>query len=459
MHPAFAMYEDCRSGKSNGRFVLQVMEMESIWKKDSTMPSFPAPKSSMKTDVLIIGGGMAGLLCAYRLRESGVDCVVAEAGRICGGITGNTTAKITVQHGLIYDKLIREYGIEVAQGYYLAQNQALADYKKLCVRIDCGYNEAPSFVYSCTDRAALEKEVMALERVGCPCSLQEKLALPLRTVGGVRIDQQAQFHPLKFIAGLVDGLKIFENTKVLELAPGRAIMEHGKISAKKIIVATHFPILNKHGMYFMKLYQHRSYVLALKNAQNVSGMYVDADKKGMSFRNWEDILLLGGGSHRTGKSGGCWQELEEFTHRHYPEAEIITKWATQDCMTLDDIPYIGQYSRNTPNLYVATGFNKWGMTSSMAAANILCDLVQGKGNAFSHIFDPSRSMLHPQLAVNAFESVKGLLTPTAPRCSHLGCALKYNKAEHSWDCSCHGSRFSESGKVLENPATGDKRLK
>ena len=142
---------------------------------------------------------------------------------------------------------------------------------------------------------------------------------------------------------------------------------------------------------------------------------------------------------------------------HYKGADIVGKWATQDCMTLDGIPYVGQYSANTPDVYVATGFNKWGMTNAMAAADILCDLVRGKTNENAPVFSPSRSILHPQLALNAIESVIGLLTPTVPRCTHLGCALKYNRAEHTWDCSCHGSRFSESGELLDNPATADKR--
>ena len=226
----------------------------------------------------------------------------------------------------------------------------------------------------------------------------------------------------------------------------------------KIIVTTHFPILNKHGSYFLKLYQHRSYVLALKGAQHLDGMYVDEDKKGLSFRTYGDLLLLGGGSHRTGKKGGNWHELEEFARKYYPSARVVSKWATQDCMSLDGVPYIGQYSKNTPDLYVATGFNKWGMSSSMVSAMILSDLVQGKPNEYAQVFSPSRSILRPQLAINALESTVGLLTPTAPRCPHLGCALKYNKAEHSWDCPCHGSRFSESGELINNPATDDKRM-
>ena len=207
------------------------------------------------------------------------------------------------------------------------------------------------------------------------------------------------------------------------------------------------------------MYQHRSYVLALKNAPLYSGMYVDEDKKGMSFREYNGNLLLGGGGHRTGKNGGGWNELLEFSKKYYPNSEEVCRWAAQDCITLDGISYIGQYSRLTPSLYVATGFNKWGMTSSMVSASILNDLIQGRENEYESLFSPSRSILHSQLLCNAFESVTGLLNPVTPRCTHLGCALKYNKHEHSWDCSCHGSRFSEKGEVINNPSNKDLKMK
>ena len=214
-------------------------------------------------------------------------------------------------------------------------------------------------------------------------------------------------------------------------------------------------MINKHGGYFAKLYQHRSYVIALKNAKKISGMYVDASDTGLSFRSDGNFLLLGGGGHRTGKQGGGWKELENFAKQHFHNAKIVAKWATQDCMTLDEIPYIGQYSQAMPDIYVATGFNKWGMTNSMVSAEILCDLIQGKFNRYAELFSPSRSIFHTQLFTNTFESILGLLTPTAPRCPHLGCALKYNREEHSWDCPCHGSRFSENGTLIDNPATDD----
>ena len=234
-----------------------------------------------------------------------------------------------------------------------------------------------------------------------------------------------------------------------------AVTDKGKIFAKRVVVTTHFPFINKHGLYPLKLYQHRSYVIALENAEDVNGLYVDEEKTGMSFRNYGGLLLLGGGGHRTGKKGGNWNELRSFAKTHYPEAEEKYFWSAQDCMSLDGIPYIGQYSKNTPDLFVASGFNKWGMTSSMAASEILADLITDRKNDFADLFSPSRSMLKPQIVVNGFESVTGLLTPSKKRCPHLGCALKRNEAEHSWDCPCHGSRFSEQGRVLDNPANGN----
>ena len=234
-----------------------------------------------------------------------------------------------------------------------------------------------------------------------------------------------------------------------------AVTKYGKIHANKVIVATHFPFINKHGSYFLKLYQHRSYVIALENADDVNGMYVDDDKKGISFRNYKNLLLIGGGSHRTGKDGGNWDELREFAKEHYPDAKEKFYWATQDCMSLDNIPYIGQYSKNTPDLLVASGFNKWGMTSAMISAIILSNTIVDRRYDYADIFNPSRSILKPQLIINGFESTKNLLTISEKRCPHLGCALKYNRAENSWDCPCHGSRFSEDGKVLDNPANKD----
>lgn len=430
--------------------------MKSIWNDIETI-KFNSLQGDLKTDVLIIGGGLCGLLCAFLLKEAGTDCVLVEADTICGGVTNGTTAKITFQHGLIYHKVMQKYGLETAQSYYLSQKLAFDKLTKMASATDADLEFCSSFVYSLQNREKIEKEIDALAAIGCPAVFCEKTELPFSVAGAVKIENQAQFHPLKFAYALAKSLTIYENTKVIELKPNAAVTNQGTIFAKKIIVATHFPFINKHGGYFLKLYQHRSYVLALSHAQEMKGMYVDSEQDGLSFRHYGELMLLGGGSHRTGSRGGNWEELRRFARETYPAAREVGKWATQDCMSLDSMPYIGLYSKSTPDLYVATGFNKWGMTSSMVSAMILRDMVCGKVNEYAEVYAPSRTVFHRQLAVNLFESVKGLLTPTTPRCPHLGCALKYNKHEHSWDCPCHGSRFDENGKLINNPATDDKR--
>ncbi len=433
--------------------------MDSLWFDGVEMPVFEPMDHSISTDILIIGGGIAGILCAYALKQSGVEVALVEAKRICSGITKKTTAKITFQHGLIYDKLLRRFGKEKAGLFLRCNKEALEQYRTLCSGIDCDFQEQDAYLYSVNNLQTLEKELKALDAIGYSADFLETPALPFRTAGAIRFPGQAQFHPLKFLAAIAKDLHIYENTKVLELTPGTAHTNHGPIRAKVIVVATHFPFLNKHGSYFLKLYQQRSYVLGLKNADNINGMYIGAEYPNLSLRSHNDLLLLGGCGHRTGKEGGGWQELSYLAHRHYPKSKCVYRWATQDCMTLDGMPYIGQYSKSTPNLYVATGFQKWGMTSSLAAANILRDLIIGKANPYADLFSPSRTMLRPQLAVNGFETAKNLLSFRTPRCPHLGCALKWNSQEHSWDCACHGSRFSENGEVLDNPATDDKKFK
>ena len=432
--------------------------VNSIWTETAQRLHFSPLQGNKNTDVLIIGGGITGILCAYMLKSAGVDCILVEADRICGGITKTTTAKITFAHGLLYDKLIRRFGEDKARLYLDAQRQACEKYAELCRDISCDYELKASFVYSVNDPKKVMREVDALKRLGVMAEFSDELELPFKVAGAVKVESQAQFHPLKFAFELAKNLPIYENTKVLELGKGKAVTDHGTVSSKKIIVTTHFPIVNKHGSYFLKMYQHRSYVIALDGVGHLDGMYVDESDTGMSFRSYNGLMLIGGGGHRTGKNGGNWRELEAFASKYYPEGKITAKWATQDCMALDRVPYIGRYSKNTPEMYVATGFNKWGMSSSMVSAMILTDLVLGKSNPYADVFSPSRSILHPQLAVNAFESVVGLLTPTRPRCPHLGCALKYNRAEHSWDCPCHGSRFTEDGQLIDNPATDDKQI-
>ncbi len=431
--------------------------MKSVWSEKSDFPSFPVLERDINIEVLIVGGGIVGLLCALKLKEAGIDCILVESEKICSGITQNTTAKITVQHGLIYSKLIKQRGKDVARLYLEANENALAEYKRLCDNIDCDFTERDSYVYSQTGNVQIKEEAEALRSLGKDAQLCLPEDLPIKIAEAVCLRGQGQFDPLKFLSEISKGLPIYENTKFVEIRNNTAITNHGAIKFKKVIIATHFPVINKHGGYFLKLYQHRSYVMALEGAPLCRGMYVEDNIDGMSFRSFGELLLIGGGGHRTGKSGGGYSELEAFANKYYPMAKIKAKWATQDCMSLDGVPYIGRYSRETPEMFVATGFNKWGMTSSMVSAEILSDAVQGRESKYNAVYSPSRSILTPQLGKNALESLLGIIKPTMPRCPHMGCALKYNPYEHSWDCPCHGSRFTEEGNLIDNPATDDKK--
>lgn len=437
---------------------LWVIFIKSVWQENSKIKEFSKLRADKKTDVLIIGGGIAGILCAYFLDQQGVDYILVEARKIGMGITKNTTAKITFQHALIYNKVVKNYGLELARQYFEANKMALDMYKRLCKNIDCDFEKTPAITYSVRDNKKIEKEILALEKLGCTSQFLSEIPIPIRISGAIKVDNQAQFNPLKFIANISQNLNIYEDTFIREIRSNSAFTENFKIRFQKVIIATHFPFMNSHGSYFLKMYQSRSYVVGLKDAPLVDGVYVDEAQGSMTFRNYKDLLLIGGGGHRTGKNCGGYDSLINFIKAHYSKSEKRYFWATQDCMTLDDIPYIGQYSKNTPNWFVATGFNKWGMTSAMAAAQILKDLIMGRKSSFSEVFSPSRNILKPQLLVNLGETFVNFFTPTVKRCPHLGCALKWNSQEHSWDCPCHGSRFEPEGKIIDNPAKKDANV-
>ncbi|MCI6005027.1 MAG: FAD-dependent oxidoreductase [Blautia sp.] len=429
--------------------------MNSIWTESVQLPCFESLEGKIKTDVLIIGGGIAGILCAYFLQDQGIDYLLAEGRTICFGTTRNTTAKITSQHGLLYENLLKNVGMEQTKMYLDANQRAVDKFYELCRNIDCDFEEKPAFLYSVNNRKKLENEAEALGKIGFTADVVKTGELPFETAGALRFEKQAQFHPLKFIAAISRNLRIFEHTFVTEFRGKTAITEKAEIDFQKLIIASHFPINNKHGLYFLKMYQDRSYIIALRNAGKINGMYLDAAKGGLSFRSYKDYLLLGGGSHRTGKSGSGWNQVRNASEKYYPFSEEAFCWAAQDCMTLDGLPYIGPYSANMRDCFVAAGFNKWGMTSSMVAAMILSDHIMEKENPYAKVFSPSRSMIKQQLFINSWEALANLMKKSKKRCPHLGCSLKWNSFEHSWDCPCHGSRFDEDGHMLDNPANGD----
>lgn len=428
---------------------------KSVWVDTCEIPTFESLDGDKKCDILIIGGGMAGLMCAYKLHNLGVNYILLEGDKIAKGITKNTTAKITSNHGIIYSDLVSAYGKEKAQMYLTANENAVKEYEKITGGIDCDFEKRSAYTYSVKDRRMIERETETVNNLGVRAEFVRKTELPFEIMGAVKFPHQAQFNPLKFINAIVRDMNIYENTFVEDIQGTTAITKRGKIKAEKIIVTTHFPFINRHGSYFLKLYQHRSYVSAFENVPLLRGMYVDSDKKGMSFRSYKNLLLVGGGGHRTGKKGEDWEEINKRVKEWYPTARIKYTWATQDCMSLDLLPYIGKYSKNMPEVYVATGFNKWGMTASLIASEVVADLVRDRRNEYKDLFYPQRSILKPQLFVNGFEAAFNLVTPTKKRCPHMGCALKWNETEHTWDCPCHGSRFEKDGKLIDNPAKKD----
>lgn len=424
----------------------------SIWSQEVKIEMRNPLSKDIKTTAAIIGGGIAGILSAYFLSLKGVDCVILESGKIAGGVTKNTTAKITSQHNIIYKDIIKSYGKERARQYLSANQYAVEEYKKLCGNMECDFKILPSFVYSKDNIRKLEAEAEALRSIGFNAKIENKIDIPIKISGALKFDGQAQFNPLKFIKEISKELTIYENTFVRKVDGNVIITDKGKVEAENIVIASHFPFINTKGMYFMRMYQQRSYVLCLRGVQKVNGMYIDEAEDGLSFRDYKDMLLFGGGGRRTGENTGGYDKLRKLKNKIYPDAEEICCWSAQDCITLDSIPYIGRYSKRTPYMFVSTGFNKWGMTSAMVGGRILCDMITGVKNEYEDVFSPSRFKLNKKFFINMAQTGKNLIIPTTKRCSHLGCALKYNIQESSWDCPCHGSRFNDKGEIIDNPA-------
>lgn len=475
--------------------------MKSVWSESCKFRKREALNKDIKTDVLVIGAGIAGVLTAYMLKQKGRDVVLIDAAEIASGNTKNTTAKITSQHDLIYSKLIAEFGKEKARQYAKANELAIKKYKEIIEdkRIECDFEEKPAYVYSLNEVDVLKEEVEAAKNLGIDAEFVQEANLPFKINGAVKFNNQAQFNPLKFLKGISNELVIYENTRALEIKENLVVTSGGNITANNIVVATHYPIMNAPGYYFMKMHQERSYVLALENTSEIDGMYIDLNKEGYSFRTYNNLLLLGGISHRTGENeeGGSYDELRKVAKRLYPKAKEKYYWSAQDCMTIDGIPYIGRYSSETPNIYVATGFNKWGMTSSMVSAMIISDMILEKENDFSEIFSPRRfdlSLSINNIANDLIETAKNFIAQkvyipsseiehiknghggiieyngekvgvyknkegkeffVSTKCTHLGCQLSWNSDELTWDCPCHGSRFDYKGRLIGSPATKD----
>lgn len=430
--------------------------MASIWTAYAKRADGPEKvlDRNITADVLVIGGGMAGMLTAYLLSQAGCDCVVAEGGQVGAGTTQNTTAKVTAQHGLIYDRLIRQKGPEAARAYYEANQDAVEGFRRLAREIPCDFEDKTAYVYAEGPTGPLETELAAYEQLGIPHHELAEAPVPVENSGALGMEGQAQFNPLKLLYGLMPSVTVYEHTFVTEVDGNAARTDHGTITASRIVFATHYPLVNIPGLYFMKLHQERSYSIALKQVPLVDGMFISTGS-GYSFRTYQGHLLVGGGGFRTGEGPGPdqgYRNLRQFAAEAYPEHAERYAWAAQDCMSLDAVPYAGIHRRENPSWYVASGFNKWGMTGSYAAARTICDLILTGESPAAGLFSPERSMMHPALFSNLGVSAANLVKP-GRRCTHMGCSLAHNDEEGTWDCPCHGSRFAADGSVVDGPAT------
>ncbi len=426
-----------------------------------------------ESEIIVIGAGMTGLLTAYFLQETGKKVLVLEADTVASGQTGRTTAKITSQHGLFYDRLMKNIGYEKAALYAKANEEAIGAYEKLVMKlnIDCDFKRLPSYLYSMENAEILQKELKAAQRLGLPAKFVKQIDLPFETYGAVCFEHQAQFHPLKFVEAIAGKLEIREHTlvKTVKKIPENKIVaskvmankitasksatekssvresavkgnnqrnavytDKGIYLAEKVVFATHYPIVDFPGLYFLRQHQERSYVLALAGCKELQGMYYSADEGGLSLRSSGDILLLGGEKHRTGKkqAGGAYAALREAACRYFPEGSEVEHWSAQDCMPHDELPFIGQYFYGCRDWYVATGYKKWGMTTSMVAARLLTDMITGAENPYKSAFTPQRHHVRAaflNFVKDAGESICGLTGGWVPGlrqetevCYHLG---------------------------------------
>lgn len=487
---------------------------ESLWIADTEDPGFGVLDGPVEADAAVLGAGIAGLTTALLLKSAGLRVAVVEADGICRATTGHTTAKVSAQHGLIYDMLNSKFGEDGARAY-AAANMAALDLIERLVRehgIDCGWERRPAYAYAEQDSqvSQIEREVEAAQKAGLPARFTETTDLPWPVKGAVRFDDQAQFHPRKYCLALArlidgDGSRLYQRTRALDVEEGSPCVvktERHDVRAAYVVMATHLPFLDR-GAFFAKCHPERAYVLGVSLEQPVpKGMYISVERPTRSIRQHPfaggELLILSGESHKTGQGEETerhYAALEEFARERFPVRTVDYRWSTQDYMPVDRVPYIGRLRHGSDRLFVATGFQKWGMTSGTIAGVVISDQILARENPWSELFNPNRvkplasakefikenanvarrfvgdritrrpqvsleelapgdgqvtSMGGKRIAVS--RDREGIVHAVEARCTHLGCIVHWNTAEATWDCPCHGSRFQVDGEVLEGPA-------
>lgn len=490
-------------------------QTKSLWNESVHLPSFPTLEESLEVDVGIVGAGITGITAAYLLAKQGLKVALIETSQILQGTTGHTTAKVTAQHGLIYDKLIKQFGVENAKKYYQAATEAKTLIENIIQthQIECHYTNENAYVYTNTDNyiEQIKNEMKAYDKLNISGELTDNLPLDIPYQLAISMHDQAQFHPVQYLKAILEeaianDVHVFENTSAIDVEFNKktAIMtaNNQRIICDYVIQASHYPFFDGQGFYPVRMYAEREYVLAIKTEKDFpGGMYINAETPTRSVRNirlnGEDIWIIAGDSHKVGQGDqkiNYFKNLAKFAKDTFGPIKIINKWSAQDYTTIDGIPYIGTVSSAHDNVFVATGFNKWGMTNGTTAAKVITDLIMKRRNEYSEFFAPTRSSfpnsIKPFISTNmnvTKEFIKGKFDTTKQSisniktdqaivtkikgsrigiykdqqnnihavkttCTHLGCEVSWNTTERTWECPCHGSRFSYTGEVIQGPA-------
>jgi glycine/D-amino acid oxidase-like deaminating enzyme/nitrite reductase/ring-hydroxylating ferredoxin subunit len=480
-------------------------ERQSLWLAEPGK-TYPALNGTVTADVTVVGAGITGLTTALQLKRAGLRVAVVEADRVGHGASGNNTAKVSALQATVYSELIAQHGIATATSYAGANLAGVETVAEIVERegIDCDLRRRPAVTYAIdeSERSSVAAEFEAAGRAGLKV-VQESPDLPFPVYGAVRLDDQLSVHPVRYLRGLAaavdgDGSRIFEQSRVRRVRAGRVHTESGTVHAERVVIATHAPLLDRGG-YFARLEAVRSYCVAarLRTGSPPEALAINAGDPVWSIASAGDLLILSGQGHPTGERGvdaGRYVALEAFAREHWDVAEIVHRWSAQDLYAYDGLPMIGPYLPGSRSLYVATGYRKWGLATATAAAELLTGTITGEDHPWASTFAPSRLSLRgvPRLArlntkvavdlvgdrlrpaevsdpaaiprgearvlrdgldrAGAYRDEDGVVHAVSLRCTHLGCLLRFNGAETSWDCPCHGSRFDVDGAVLEGPA-------
>lgn len=493
-------------------------KQQSLWEQDIKLPTFSPIDKNMQTEVCIVGGGITGIMTAYELSRIGLQVIVVDAYTLGSGTTGRTTAKITAQHGLIYDQIIRSYGVERAGLYYQSAIDGKNNIRNHIeqMEMDVQLEEKTSTVYTQEDENVqmIEDEFRAYEKLHIDGSLSQSTQLPIETKAAIHLPNQFQFQPLSYLKHMIErcvknGIQFYEHSQAVDIEHDDQIKilfeQENTITCSYLVQTTHFPFYDPVGMFTTRLIPERSFVYAgLQPDMQLAGMYINCDKPLRSIRSTffenEQAFLLGGEGYVVGKTKANidpYEELKQTATEWFPEHSFIAKWSAQDYETMDSIPYIGRLKNKHENIFVATGFKKWGMTTSSTAALLITDLIQGKNNPYEELYSPSRfdlttsvpsfvkqnthvatqlvkgklraddskdldvNTLQPNEAttlfrdgrkIGVFKDESHTIHSVDTTCTHLGCEVEWNGFDLTWDCPCHGSRYMYSGEVIEGPA-------